>query len=155
MASGVVLVTGGASFIGSHTVRLLLEKGYDVIVLDNLYTGSKDNVPEGAELVVGDVTDRDVVSRIMEKADYVIHLATIVSVDEARENPFETTRVNVLGTLNLLEESYKQSIERFVYASSSAVYGEQEKLPISEEALLRQMNTYGATKLAGGTSKCI
>lgn len=149
MACGVVLVTGGAGFIGGHTIRLLLERGYDVIVLDNLYTGSRDDVPEGAELVVGDVADRDTVARVVKRADYVIHLAAIVSIDEARENPFETIRVNVIGTLNLLEESYRQGIGRFVYASSSAVYGEQERLPISEDAPLRPINTYGASKLAG------
>jgi len=87
LACGVVLVTGDAGFIGGHTVRLLLERGYDVIVLDNLYMGSRDNVPEGVELIVGDVADRDTVARVVKRADYVIHLAAIVSVDEARENP--------------------------------------------------------------------
>ena len=145
----MVLVTGGAGFIGGHTAKLLLKRGYDVIVLDNLYTGSRDNVPEAAEIIVGDIIDRDTVARVVKRIDYVIHLAAIVSVDEARENPFETTRVNVIGTLNLLEESFRQGIERFVYASSSAVYGEQEKLPITKDAPLRPMNTYGASKLAG------
>ena len=71
----------GAGFIGGHSVRLLLERGYYVIILNNLYTGSRDNVPEGAELIVGDVADRDIMARIVKRVDYVIHLAAIVSVD--------------------------------------------------------------------------
>ncbi len=149
MPSGVVLVTGGAGFIGCHTARLLLERGYDVMVLDNLYSGSRSNVPEGAELIVGDVADRDILGRAMRSVDQVVHLAAIVSVDEAREDPWGTLKTNVLGTLNVLEQSYRHGVGRVVYASSCAVYGEQVVLPIVEDAPLRPINIYGASKLSG------
>ena len=149
MPSSVVLVTGGAGFIGSHTARLLLDRGYRVVVLDNLYSGSRSNVPEGAELVVGDVADRETLARALRGVDHVVHLAAIVSVDEAREDPWSTLRINVLGTLNVLEQSYRHGVGRVVYASSCAVYGEQEVLPITEEAPLRPINIYGASKLSG------
>lgn len=149
MPGGVVLVTGGAGFIGGHTARLLLERGYDVVVLDNLYSGSRGNVPEGAELVVGDVADRDVLGRALRGVDRVVHLAAVVSVDEAREDPWGAVRANVLGTLNVLEQSYRHGVGRVVYASSCAVYGEQEVLPITEEAPLRPTSIYGASKLSG------
>ena len=149
-----ILVTGGAGFIGSHTVDLLLAKGYNVIVLDNFKSGSMSNLShvlrnENLEVVEGDIRDREIVNEIMRKVDGVIHLAAIVSVDEAISDPRTTFQTNALGTLNLLEAARKFDIEKFVYASSTAIYGEPKYLPVDEDHPTQPTNPYGASKLAG------
>jgi len=149
-----VLVTGGAGFIGSHTVDLLLEKGYYVVVLDNFRSGFLRNLShlienKNVEIVKGDICDKEIVERVMEKVDGVIHLAAIVSVDEAIKDPFSIFQTNAIGTLNLLEAARKFGIEKFVYASSTAVYGEPISLPVRENHPTRPTNPYGASKLAG------
>jgi len=122
----------GAGFIGSHTVKALIRREYDVIVYDNLRTSSQERIPEGAVFIKGDITDLEGVRKALRNVDYVIHLAAIVSVDEARNEPYTAYNVNAKGTLNLLEESLKAGVERLVYASSCAVYGDPVEIPISE-----------------------
>ena len=146
-----ILVTGGAGFIGSHTVELLLRKGYSVVVLDNFRTGEISNINHLAgkiKIVQGDVRDEKLLSEIVKNIDGIIHLAAVVSVDEAIERPKEAFEINGIGTLNLLELARKYDIENFVYASSAAVYGDPIEIPISENHPLNPKNPYGASKLS-------
>ena len=129
-----VLVTGGAGFIGSHTVDRLLAEGFDVIVLDSLRSASLENVSRhlgerGFNFVQGDIRDAHVVESLVSRVDYVVHLAALVSVPESMRDPVLTYDINVNGTLNLLKASVDYGVKRFVYASSCAVYGNVEKLP--------------------------
>lgn len=146
-----ILVTGGAGFIGSHTVELLLRKGYSVVVLDNFRTGEISNINHlvgKIKIVQGDVRDEKLLSEIVKNIDGIIHLAAVVSVDEAIERPKEAFEINGIGTLNLLELARKYDIENFVYASSAAVYGDPIEIPISENHPLNPKNPYGASKLS-------
>ncbi|MHA1617142.1 MAG: SDR family NAD(P)-dependent oxidoreductase [Candidatus Njordarchaeales archaeon] len=153
-----VLVTGGAGFIGSHTVELLLEKEFDVVILDNFRTSSKQNIEnikgirdKNKKLIIvqGDIRDPIVIREAIKDIDAVIHLAAIVSVDEATKWPELTFQVNAEGTLNILEALRRFDVEKIVYASSSAVYGDPLYLPIDEKHPLFPKNPYGASKLAG------
>jgi nucleoside-diphosphate-sugar epimerase len=148
-----VLVTGGAGFIGSHVVDKLMIDGHDVVVLDNLYSGNMRNIEHHLDesrfrFVEGDVRQALTVEKAIEGVDAVIHAAAIVSVPLSIDNPVLTNEVNVLGTLNLLEASVKAKVKRFVYVSSSAVYGDAAKLPINEDAPVRPLSPYASSKLA-------
>jgi UDP-glucose 4-epimerase len=147
-----VLVTGGAGFIGSHVVQRLLETGSRVRVLDNLSTGRRENLEVGgggAELVVGDVAEQQLVERCAEGCGAIIHLAAVASVQASIETPGATHRSNFDGTLNLLEAARRQGVRRFLYASSAAVYGDVAERPVREEARLDPLSPYAADKLAG------
>ena len=144
------LVTGGAGFIGSHLVELLEEKGIDVVVLDDLSTGRRENLKgTKAKLVVGTITSKEIVNDLMRGIDWVFHLAALVSVPESIENPEKTVDVNIKGTLNLLESSVTHKIKKFIFFSSAAVYGEPEKMPISEDFPTFPKSPYAITKLCG------
>jgi nucleoside-diphosphate-sugar epimerase len=148
-----VLVTGGAGFIGSHLVDGLMSGGFDVVVLDDFSSGKLKNlsVYSGESnfcLVEGDVRDKADVKKALEGVDVVFHLAAIVSVDFSVKNPLMVNEVNVGGTLNVLRESLKAGVKRFVYASSCAVYGEPVNLPISEGYPTEPMSPYAVSKLA-------
>lgn len=147
-----VLVTGGAGFIGSHTVEALIRKGYEVKVLDNLKTGkivNLKNILDKIKLIKGDIRDENVLSIAIKNSEYIIHLAAIVSVDEAINNPLEAFEVNAFATLKLLELARILEVEKIVYASSTAVYGEPISFPINENHPTNPKNPYGASKLAG------
>ncbi len=148
-----VLVTGGAGFIGSHLVDGLMSGGRDVVVLDDLSSGRRENLSahfgkSNFCLVEGDVRDKADVKKALESVDVVFHLAAIVSVDFSVKDPLLVNEVNVGGTLNVLTESLKAGVKRFVYASSCAVYGEPVNLPINEEQPTKPMSPYGVSKLA-------
>jgi nucleoside-diphosphate-sugar epimerase len=148
-----VLVTGGAGFIGSHVVDALLERGDEVVVLDNFTTGRKSNLENhfgkpSFTLIEGDIRDLKKIREALKGVDAVIHEAAITSVPFSIQNPDLTRNVNVGGTLNLLRSSLDREINRFLFASSCAVYGEQEKLPISEDASVRPLSPYADSKLA-------
>ncbi|MCW3993669.1 MAG: SDR family oxidoreductase [Candidatus Bathyarchaeota archaeon] len=148
-----VLVTGGAGFIGSHLVDGLLSGGFDVVVLDDFSSGRRENLSAHFGepnfcLVEGDVRDEADVKKALEGVDVVFHLAAIVSVDFSVKNPLLVNEVNVGGTLNVLRESLKTGVKRFVYASSCVVYGESVNLPINEEHPTKPMSPYGVSKLA-------
>ena len=148
-----VLVTGGAGFIGSHIVDRLVAEGVEVVVLDNLYTGRLENVKQhigkkGLHFVRGDVRDFRLVRDLARDVDAIIHQAALVSVPESFKDPVLTNDVNVCGTLNLLRASVDSDVRRFVYASSCAVYGNAEKMPIKENSLPRPVSPYGVSKLA-------
>jgi len=148
-----VLVAGGAGFIGSHLVDGLMSGGFDVVVLDDLSSGRRENLSvhfgkPNFCLVEGDVRDEADVKNALESVNVVFHLAAIVNVDFSVKNPLLTNEVNVGGTLNVLKESVKAGVKRFVCASSCAVYGEPTNLPISEEQPTKPMSPYGVSKLA-------
>ncbi|MEM2917846.1 MAG: SDR family oxidoreductase [Candidatus Bathyarchaeia archaeon] len=149
-----VLVTGGAGFIGSCTVDRLLAEGFEVVVLDNLRSGCLDNVrqhfgKESFRFVKGDIRDVGLVRSLVGDVDCVVHLAALVSVKESIKDPALTFDINVNGTLNLLRACAGSGVKRFVYASSCAVYGDAEKLPIREDAPTKPISPYGVSKLDG------
>ena len=148
-----VLVTGGAGFIGSHLVDGLMSQGFGVVVLDDFSRGRRENLSSHLSepnfcLVEGDVRNEADVKSALEGVDAVFHLAATVSVDLSVKNPLSVNEVNVGGTLNVLRESVRADVKRFVYASSCAVYGEPARLPINEDHPTQPTSPYGVSKLA-------
>jgi UDP-glucose 4-epimerase len=145
-----VLVTGGAGFIGSHTVEALLERGWEVTALDNLSTGQQQNLEraEGARLVVGDIEDQGLLTALLRPGafDAVVHLAAVASVTQSLEDPVATHRVNVDGTLHVFEAARQAGVRRVVVASSAAIYGDVAACPVSEDAPKRPAAPYGLQK---------
>ena len=144
-----VLVTGGAGFIGSNLVLRLLHDGHEVRVLDDLCTGYRENVPDAAELVVGDVADEAIVRTAMEGVEVVFHQAARRSVIGSVEHPLRTDTANVHGTLAILDAARTAGARRVVSASSSSVYGGAEQMPTPETAPLIPRSPYAVSKLAG------
>jgi len=145
-----IIVTGGAGFIGSHVVDLLLNDGYKVTVIDNLSRGSLRNLKrnigrENFKVLTEDVRSPGIYS-VLKKCKAIIHLAALVSVEESIENPMLYHDVNVNGTLNLLN-GYRGSNGLFIYISSAAVYGEPVELPVREDSLPKPVSPYGVSKL--------
>jgi len=144
----MVLVTGGAGFIGSHTVEALIAGGGRVRVLDNFSTGRRENLPASVmlEVVDGDVRDPVVVDRAMRGVTRVLHLAAQVSVVKSVEDPVTSGAVNVGGFLVVLDAARRAGIGRLVYASSAAVYGAPDQVPLDESAPARPQSPYGLEK---------
>lgn len=146
----MILVTGGAGFIGCTLVRRLVAGGEAVRVMDNFSTGFRRNLDGVAVDIVGaDICDAEAVAVAMKGVSAVIHLAAIPSVARSVANPVETWRVNVDGTLRLLEEARRAGVKRFVNTSSSSVYGDSPTLPKHEEMPSRPLSPYAASKSAG------
>lgn len=146
------LVSGGAGFIGSHTVRDLVARGETVRVLDNFITGSRENLGDAIrqiELIEGDVRDGGVTREAMKDVRYCLHLAALSSVPRSIEDPKLTNDVNVNGTLNILVAARDAGVERFVFASSSSVYGNSATIPLREDTPADPLSPYALTKLAG------
>ncbi len=143
-----ILVTGGAGYIGSHTVDVLLEKGFKVTVLDNLTTGFREAVPAEAELVVGDVRDHELLIRIFSQNKFsaVVHFAAKLIVPESIEQPLEYYENNIGGVLSLINACRIAKVDKIVFSSTAAVYGEAFD-NVDEAAPLRPMNPYGKSKL--------
>jgi UDP-glucose 4-epimerase len=149
---GLSLVTGGAGFIGSNMVRFLLEKGEKVRVLDNFETGKQENLTEVAdriELIEGDIRNMNTVSRAVAGAEVVYHLAALGSVPRSVKDPATSHDVNVNGIVNMLLAARDAKVRRFIFASSSSVYGQSKVLPQHEALPLAPISPYGATKAAG------
>ncbi len=146
-----VLVTGGAGFIGSHLVALLLERGHDVTVLDDLSTGKRTNLPRagGLTLQVGDVADQAALEAALDGQEAVVHLAAVASVEASVRDPVSTHRTNLEGSIRLFDTATRLGVKRVLYASSAAVYGDNDALPLREDAEKRPMTPYAADKLAG------
>ncbi|MBW4632180.1 MAG: UDP-glucose 4-epimerase GalE [Iphinoe sp. HA4291-MV1] len=146
-----ILVTGGAGYIGSHTVLALKQAGFDVIVLDNLVYGHRDLVEKvlQVELVVGDTGDRTLLDDLFKTRDIaaVMHFSAYAYVGESVTNPAKYYRNNVLGTLTLLEAMLAASVKKFVFSSTCATYGMPEIVPIPEDHPQNPINPYGASKL--------
>lgn len=144
-----MLVTGGAGFIGSNLVDALLADGHSVRVLDDLFSGSKENVDPAAELVVGSIADEAVVREAARDCELVFHVAAHRAVPRSVENPLATDLVNVHGTLAVLVAAKEAGARRVVSASSSSVYGGSAALPTSESAPLMPRSPYAVSKLTG------
>ena len=145
-----VLVTGGAGFIGSHLCDALVARGDRVTAVDDLSTGARENVPDGAELVEADVADADALERAFagRAIDAVLHVAGQASIATSFADPGRDLRVNVVGTLNVIERCLAADVPRLVHASSMTVYGEPDAVPTPEDALCRPVSYYGITKYA-------
>ncbi len=143
------VVTGGAGFIGSNLVDRLVGLGFDVVVLDDLSAGYRENINPKAEFIMGSIVDEDVVDRALEGADIVYHQAAHRAVLRSVEHPLETNRANVHGTLNILEKAVKNRVKRVVSASSSSIYGNISEFPTRENAQKLPKSPYAVSKLAG------
>lgn len=144
-----ILVTGGAGFIGSHLCEELIRKGNYVIALDNLFTGTKENLSdfindERFQFIKGDIRDANLVNSLIKKVDIIYHLAAIVGVDVVVNNPLENIEVNILGIKNIAEAAFKNGKKKVIFASSSEVYGKNDQVPLKEEG---SPAIFGSTKI--------
>ncbi|MGE5390808.1 MAG: UDP-glucose 4-epimerase GalE [Deltaproteobacteria bacterium] len=142
-----ILVTGGAGYIGSHVVKALGERGYQIIVYDNLSNGHEWAVLFGS-LIKGDILDHETLTQVFDshQIDAVIHLAASISVPESIERPLEYYWNNVTGTLNLLRVMYEHGVNKMIFSSSAAVYGIPPEIPVREDSELNPINPYGRSK---------
>jgi len=146
------LVTGGAGFIGSHIVGELVHRGQSVRIVDNFSTGKKENIApflEKIELIEGDIKDFKVCQQAAKDMDFILHQAALTSVPRSIEDPLLTNEVNITGTLNLLLASRDAGVQRFVLASSAAVYGDNPGLPKKEDMEGFPLSPYAASKRMG------
>jgi UDP-glucose 4-epimerase len=143
------LVTGGAGFIGSNLVKLLLREGHDVTVLDNLASGFRKNLApsKNAKLLIGDVRDVSIVRNAVRGIEVIFHMAASVGNTRSIEHPILDAEINVLGTLNVLEAAIEFGVRKVVFSSSAGIFGELKSLPISENHPAEPDSPYGATKL--------
>lgn len=144
-----ILVTGGAGYIGSQMVRLLLEKGYRVVVFDNLSTGYRKSLLRNCPLIAGDIFDGVLLQKTLqdERIEAVMHFAGFISMEESVRNPHKYFRNNVFGTLSLLEAMRKVNIKKIIFSSSAGVYGNPSRVPIPEDEPCDPTNPYGESKL--------
>ena len=142
-----VLVIGGAGYIGSHTAQVLRNRGYDVIIYDNLSTGYKE-LAEGFELVVGDFADKTKINVLLRRCVAVMFFAAHASVGESVENPKKYYHNNVTSAISLLDCVMDSRVRKFIFSSTAAVYGNPAQSPITEDCPKQPVNPYGATKLA-------
>jgi len=146
-----VLVTGGAGFIGSHLVEKLLELGARVTVIDTMLCGNKiAHLQDNANLAIHrvDVRDREAIAPLFEGQEYVFHLAAVVGVEETQDEPVDLLDVEIGGTAEVIRQSAKNRIKRFIFASSSEVYGDSDN-PMVEEGPFNPKSTYALCKLIG------
>jgi UDP-glucose 4-epimerase len=144
-----ILVTGGAGFIGSNLVDKLIDEGHKVFAIDNLSTGKKENLNKKAIFYKADICHLEKILHLFKGIDFVFHLAANPRVIFSVENPIESHKVNVDGTLNVLYASYKNKVKRLIFASSAAVYGNIKKLPLKEDMAPKPVSPYGLHKLIG------
>ena len=145
-----ILVLGGAGYIGSHTALELIRAGHEVLVVDNLVTGHREAVPEQAVFYQGDLHDFAFLDQLFQKEpiDAVIHFAAYSLVGESVTNPLKYYDNNLCGTKVLLDAMVKNGIDKIVFSSTAATYGEPENIPILESDRTAPTNPYGETKLA-------
>jgi UDP-glucose-4-epimerase GalE len=143
-----ILVAGGAGYIGSHTVKELIQEGFEVLTFDNFSTGRKELIA-GGELAEGDLRDKEVLKNIFSSSDIgaVLHFASLIQVGESYLDPQKYYTHNILTSLNLLEAVIEAKVKYFIFSSSAAVYGIPEEIPIPESHSLNPINPYGQTKL--------
>ena len=142
-----LLVTGGAGYVGGVCATVLLERGHEVVILDDLSTGNRDGIPEGATFIEGDVATK--IGDVLDSTfDGVLHFAARSLVGESVEKPGEYWQGNVVTSLTLLDAMRSTGVDNLVFSSTAATYGEPEQVPITEDMPTRPTNTYGATKLA-------
>jgi len=147
-----VLITGGAGFIGSHIAEGLLAKGHNVHIFDNLSTGKIENlslIKDKVKLIQGDIRDLKAVTKACDGTDCIIHHAAQISVQKSIGNPKETSDIDALGTLNILQAAKSNKTKKIIYASSSAVYGDTDNVPTKEDVQLKPLSPYGFSKAIG------
>jgi UDP-glucose 4-epimerase len=152
MSTAIMLVTGGAGFIGSHIATALVERGHHVRVLDNLCTGSRANlahIADDVEFIEADILNESAVSRVMRNVEVVFHQAALASVPLSLENPRQVHEATATGTLNILQQAVRRNVRRVVYAGSSSCYGDQPWSANREIDTLHCLSPYAAGKLAG------
>ncbi len=144
-----VLVTGGAGYIGGTVANSLLDKGHEVIIYDNLCHARRDLIPPRAEFVEGDIADRARLEELFDarQFDGVMHFAALIEAGESMKFPEVYFRSNTAATLSLLEAMIAKKVNRLVFSSTAALYGNPESMPIREDAKLQPTNTYGESKL--------
>jgi len=144
-----VLVTGGAGYIGSHMVRTLADAGESVVVVDNLSTGFSTLLPESVPLFIGDAGDENLVEGVIaqHQVESIIHFAGSVVVPDSVRDPLGYYRNNTMTTQSLLKAAVKARVNRFIFSSTAAVYGNPEQVPVPEQALTRPLSPYGSSKL--------
>ncbi|MBV8630669.1 MAG: UDP-glucose 4-epimerase GalE [Silvibacterium sp.] len=143
-----ILVTGGAGYIGGTVAQLMLDRGHDVFIYDNLCHGHRSLIPERAQFIQGELADRAALETLLHTGiDGVMHFAALIEAGESMKKPEIYFRNNTASTLTLLEAMLATGVDRFVFSSTAAVYGEPESTPIREDAALRPTNTYGESKL--------
>src|SRR3989338_4208256 len=144
-----VIVTGGAGFIGSNLVDALVERGFDVHIIDNLYGGKRENINKKAKFHLLDIVDLESIKPVFKGADYVFHLAALPRVQYSIENPTITNKANVEGTLNVLIASYEARVKIVIYSASSSAYGDQKTMPLKESMPASPKSPYGLQKYLG------
>jgi UDP-glucose 4-epimerase len=144
-----VLVTGGAGYIGSHMVHALVDAGESVVVIDNLSTGFSAFLPEGVPLFIGDAGDENLVEGVIAQhnVESIVHFAGSVAVPDSMCNPLGYYRNNTMTTRSLLNAAVKGGVNRFIFSSTAAVYGNPEQVPVAEHAPTRPLSPYGSSKL--------
>jgi len=142
-----ILVTGGAGYIGSHVVLELCEKGFEVIVLDDLSSGNEKSIDKRAKFIQGSTLNKLDLENSLKGIETVIHLAAFKAAGESMINPSKYSENNIIGTINLLNEMLNQNIKQFIFSSTAAVYGYPKYLPIDEKHPLDPINYYGFSKL--------
>ena len=142
-----ILVVGGAGYIGSHMVKMLVLAGHQVVTLDNLSTGYRDAVKYG-EFIEGDIANSDTLNRIFSstKFDAVMHFASYIEVGESVRDPGKYFKNNLSNTLNLLDAMVRHGIKSFIFSSTAAIFGEPEYEPIDEKHPKKPINPYGKSK---------
>ncbi|MGH7885545.1 MAG: NAD-dependent epimerase/dehydratase family protein [Thermodesulfobacteriota bacterium] len=146
-----ILVTGGAGFIGSWVSSEYLKDGHNVVIVDNLYSGIKENVPEEADFIECDIKNRSDLEEIFRKfkPEIVNHHASQINVRDSVERPAFDAETNIIGSINILELSVKYNVERFIFSSTGgAIYGEPENVPVSENTVQSPLSPYGVSKLS-------
>jgi UDP-glucose 4-epimerase len=141
------LVTGGCGFIGSHLVEALIAEGSSVVVLDNLSTGQRENLAEGAELIVGDIREHSLLRQASQDCSGIFHLAAVASVPKCTQQWHDSHSINLSASIDLFEMAAESNIP-VVYASSSAIYGDVDRTPIGEDDPKQPISAYGADKYA-------
>jgi len=142
-----ILVTGGAGYIGSVLVNKLIEQGHKVNVIDDLSNGFRENIDKRAIFTEGSILNKDNLNKALEGVEVVYHLAAKIRVEEGEAKPELYKKVNIEGTLDLIKACADKKINKFIFASTAAVYGDPEEFPVNENSKTNPVNVYGATKL--------
>jgi UDP-glucose 4-epimerase len=142
-----ILVTGGAGYIGSVLVNKLIEQGHQVNVIDDLSDGFRENIDRRAKFTEGSILDKDNLNQALEGVEVVYHLAAKIRVEEGEAKPELYKKVNIEGTLDLIKACVDKKINKFIFASTAAVYGDPEEFPVNENSKTNPVNVYGVTKL--------